>query len=96
MGLITYLILVAISGLIMGGLARLALPGRDPLTLFQTMLVGIAGAFVGGIIARVLFGGAYGLIAAFACSFLIVYLIRRSRGGDLTSPDAAARARRRR
>jgi uncharacterized membrane protein YeaQ/YmgE (transglycosylase-associated protein family) len=94
MGLITYLILVALSGLIMGGLARLALPGRDPLTLLQTMLVGIAGALIGGIIARLIFGGAYGLLLAFACSFLIVYLIRRSRGGDLTSPDAASRARR--
>jgi uncharacterized membrane protein YeaQ/YmgE (transglycosylase-associated protein family) len=86
MGLILYLIVVAISGLIMGGLARLALPGRDPMTLFQTMLVGIAGALIGGIIARLLFGGYYGLILSFACSFLIVYLIRRSRGGDLTHP----------
>lgn len=94
MGLITYLILVAISGLVMGGLARLALPGKDPMSLLQTMLVGIGGAFVGGIVARLIFGGAYGLPIAFACSFAIVYLIRRSRGGDLLSPDAAARERR--
>jgi uncharacterized membrane protein YeaQ/YmgE (transglycosylase-associated protein family) len=86
MGLIVYLIVVAISGLLMGGLARLALPGRDPMSLLQTMLVGIAGALVGGIISRILFGGYYGLILAFACSFAIVYLIRRSRGGDLTHP----------
>jgi uncharacterized membrane protein YeaQ/YmgE (transglycosylase-associated protein family) len=52
----------------------------------MTILVGIAGSLIGGIIARVLFGGYYGLILAFACSFLIVYLIRRSRGGDLTHP----------
>jgi uncharacterized membrane protein YeaQ/YmgE (transglycosylase-associated protein family) len=84
MGLIIYLIVIAISGLFWGALARLALPGRDPMTLFQTMLVGIAGALVGGIISRVLFGGYYGLILAFACSFAIVYLVRRSRGGDLT------------
>jgi uncharacterized membrane protein YeaQ/YmgE (transglycosylase-associated protein family) len=86
MGLITYLILVAIGGLIMGALARLALPGRDPMSIWMTIGVGVAGSFVGGIIARVLFGGAYGLILAFACSFGIVYLIRRSRGGDLTHP----------
>jgi uncharacterized membrane protein YeaQ/YmgE (transglycosylase-associated protein family) len=94
MGLLTYLVLVAISGLVMGALARLALPGRDPMTLWQTMLVGIAGAFIGGIVARLIFGGAYGLTVAFACSWLIVYLVRRSRGGDLLSPDANARARR--
>jgi len=64
----------------------------DPLPLAGRAIMG---AIVGGIIARVIFGGAYGLIASFACSFGIVYLIRRSRGGDLTSPDAAARARRR-
>src|SRR3954471_7924253 len=39
--MITYLILVAISGLFVGALARLALPGRDPMGLFTTMLVGI-------------------------------------------------------
>ena len=42
----------------------------------------------GGLISRLLFGGYYGLILAFACAFGIVYLIRRSRGGDLTHPGA--------
>ena len=31
MGLLTYLILLALSGLIVGALARLALPGPDPM-----------------------------------------------------------------
>jgi uncharacterized membrane protein YeaQ/YmgE (transglycosylase-associated protein family) len=86
MGLLTYLILIAVLGLIMGSLARLALPGPDPMSLPMTILVGIAGSFLGGIVARLITGSGYGLFAAFAGSFAIVYLIRRSRGGTLTRP----------
>ena len=86
--MLIYLIVLVIWGLILGALARLALPGRDPMSLPQTILVGIGGSLIGGIVSRVLFGGYYGLILAFACSFGIVYLIRRSRGGDLTHPGA--------
>jgi acetate kinase len=38
MSLLAYLIVIAASGLIVGGLARLALPGPDPMTAPQTML----------------------------------------------------------
>ena len=86
MGLLLYLILTAISGLIIGGLARLALPGPDPMSLFQTMLVGIAGSLIGGVVAWLIFHSAGGLFFSFAGAFLIGYLIRRSRGGDLTHP----------
>jgi uncharacterized membrane protein YeaQ/YmgE (transglycosylase-associated protein family) len=86
--MLVYLIVLVFWGLILGALARLALPGRDPMSLPQTILVGIGGSLIGGIISRLLFGGYYGLILAFACAFGIVYLIRRSRGGDLTHPGA--------
>ena len=43
-----------ISGLIIGVLARFAVPGKDPLKLWQTILLGIAGAFLGGTVASVL------------------------------------------
>lgn len=89
MNLIAYIITLAIVGLVVGALARLALPGRDPLSLLQTMGVGIAGSFLGGLIVRLLAGPdgySYGWIASLVCATLIVYLIRRSRGGSLTSP----------
>jgi uncharacterized membrane protein YeaQ/YmgE (transglycosylase-associated protein family) len=41
-----YLVFLAIFGLIVGAFARLALPGKDPLSLFQTMLLGLAGSFI--------------------------------------------------
>jgi uncharacterized membrane protein YeaQ/YmgE (transglycosylase-associated protein family) len=87
MGIIVYLIWLAIVGLILGGLARLALPGRDPMTILQTIAVGVAGSFLGGLIGWLLFGrGGGGLFLSFLCSFGIVYAIRRSRGGSLTDP----------
>jgi uncharacterized membrane protein YeaQ/YmgE (transglycosylase-associated protein family) len=88
MGFIAYLIITAILGLFVGALARLALPGRDPMTLFQTMLVGIGGSLIGGLVAWLIFRSAGGLFFSFCGAFLIVYLIRRSRGGGLTSPGA--------
>jgi uncharacterized membrane protein YeaQ/YmgE (transglycosylase-associated protein family) len=97
MSLIAFLIVLAVEGLIIGALARLALPGRDPMSIPMTIGVGIAGSFIGGLIVYAISGGRNGggLFAAFVCAVLIVYLIRRSRGGGLMSPDRAGHARRR-
>jgi uncharacterized membrane protein YeaQ/YmgE (transglycosylase-associated protein family) len=86
MGLLD-LIVLAIGGLIVGALARLALPGRDPMPLWQTMLVGIAGSFLAGLFWKLVFGyWGGGIVVAVAFATLIVYFIRRSRGGSLTDP----------
>jgi len=85
-----YLLVLFVEGLIIGALARLALPGRDPMSIWATALVGIGGSLIAGLVVYLISGGtrAPGFLAAFACSVLIVYLIRRHRGGDLTSPGA--------
>jgi uncharacterized membrane protein YeaQ/YmgE (transglycosylase-associated protein family) len=78
---------LALSGLVVGALGRLALPGPDPMTAFQTMLVGIAGSFIGGLIGWALFGrNGGGILLSVLGAVGIVYLIRRSRGGSLTDP----------
>ena len=41
-----------VFGLIVGALAKLVMPGRDPGGIIVTMLLGIAGAVVGGMIGR--------------------------------------------
>jgi uncharacterized membrane protein YeaQ/YmgE (transglycosylase-associated protein family) len=46
----------AIFGLIAGAIAKLLMPGKDPGGLFVTLLLGIAGALVGGFIGRALWG----------------------------------------
>ena len=43
-----------VSGLIIGLLARFAVPGKDPLKLWQTILLGVAGSFLGGAVAGLL------------------------------------------
>jgi uncharacterized membrane protein YeaQ/YmgE (transglycosylase-associated protein family) len=95
MDLLLYLIILAVSGLIVGGLARLALPGPDPMGIGMTILIGIAGSFIGGLIMALLFrrNGA-GIVVSVACATLIVYLVRRSRGGSLTDPGLGPRRRR--
>ena len=52
MGILSWIVL----GLIAGGLAKLIMPGRHPGGIIVTMLIGIAGAIVGGFIFS-LFGG---------------------------------------
>jgi uncharacterized membrane protein YeaQ/YmgE (transglycosylase-associated protein family) len=48
------LLSLVVSGLIIGLLARFAVPGKDPLKLWQTILLGIGGSAVGGIAAALL------------------------------------------
>lgn len=42
---------ILVSGLIVGALARFALPGRDKLSIWRTILLGILGSVVGGVAA---------------------------------------------
>ena len=75
-------------GLIVGALARLALPGRDPMSIPMTIGVGIGGSLLASIVVYLLADGsrATGFFAAFCGAVLIMYFMRRSRGGGLTSP----------
>lgn len=82
------IILFAVQGLIIGALARLALPGRDPMSIWATMGIGMASSFIAGLVVYALTDGreAPGFFGAFVVAVLAVYLIRRSRGGGLTDP----------
>jgi uncharacterized membrane protein YeaQ/YmgE (transglycosylase-associated protein family) len=93
MSLLAFIIATFFSGLFTGALARLALPGRDPMSIWQTAAVGIVGSFGAGLLVAALSGGRYtaGFLASFAGAFLIVYVIRRARGGSLTRPAAPRR-----
>lgn len=89
MSLIVYLIILVITGLFVGALARLSLPGRDPMTIPQTIILGLAGNLIAGIIVWLIWGrGVPGIVLSVACSSLILYFIRRTRGGGLARPHA--------
>jgi uncharacterized membrane protein YeaQ/YmgE (transglycosylase-associated protein family) len=86
--LIVFIIILAVEGLIVGAFARLALPGKDPMSIPQTIAVGLAGSFIAGLIVYALSDGREGpgFLASLVFSVLIVYFIRRRRGGGLTDP----------
>lgn len=81
MELLAFILTLAVSGAIVGGLARLALPGPDPMTIWQTMGVGIAGSFLSGLVMGLLSRGRTGptLFTSILGATLIVWLVRRSR-----------------
>ncbi len=53
-GIVIFLVILAVVGLVIGALARLALPGRDDMSIWKTMGYGVGGAFLGGIVGRLL------------------------------------------
>jgi uncharacterized membrane protein YeaQ/YmgE (transglycosylase-associated protein family) len=48
--MVTFIIILILIGLVAGAVARLVVPGRDPMGILGTMLLGMAGSFVGGFI----------------------------------------------
>jgi uncharacterized membrane protein YeaQ/YmgE (transglycosylase-associated protein family) len=51
-----------VIGLLAGALARLLVPGRDPMGLLATLVLGLVGSFVGAVLANVLFGDQDGVV----------------------------------
>ncbi len=90
-----------VFGLIAGVIAKLLMPGRDPGGWIVTILLGIAGALVGGFIGGALWGsagvtgfnlGSFGLAVAGAIVLLVIYrlLAGRRAGADVGRPRRAA------
>lgn len=78
MELIWFILLAALSGLVVGALGRLSLPGPDPMSIGTTILVGIGGSLIGGLVGRLLIGDG-GLLLSVAGAALLVWLLRRRR-----------------
>jgi uncharacterized membrane protein YeaQ/YmgE (transglycosylase-associated protein family) len=87
--LLVFIAALLASGLLVGALGRLALPGPDPMGLLATIGVGVAGSLAGGLIVGAIAGPdayGWGLPVAVLCATGIVYLVRRRRGGSFTRP----------
>lgn len=82
MGLIAFIISLVITGLIIGALGRLAIPGPNPMSIGMTIAVGIGGAFIGGLVAALLGAGPllYFVFEVLAAAG-IIYLMQRRPGG---------------
>ena len=85
-----------LSGFLVGGLARFALPGPDPMPLWATIVLGIGGSFLGGLVAAAAGLDAGDPVAFFVLALagagLILYLYRRLvQKRPLTGPRAQQR-----
>jgi len=67
---VVFLLVLAVYGFVLGGLARLAVPGPDPMPVWRTILLGLGGSFVGGLIAALLGVGAEPDAGSMAASFV--------------------------
>jgi uncharacterized membrane protein YeaQ/YmgE (transglycosylase-associated protein family) len=85
------IILIMIFGFITGGLARLAVPGPDPMPVWLTVAIGLVGSAAGGAIAIAIWGRgtqAIGLLSFLGAVLLVVAYRRFVQKRPLTGPDA--------
>ena len=53
-GVLFLIFSIVVGGLIIGALGRLAVPGPNPMSIGMTILVGVGGSIIGGIVSRLI------------------------------------------
>jgi len=75
-----HILMTLIVGLIVGGLAKLVMPGKDPGGFIVTMLLGVAGAFIAGVLGHALgwyeVGDGPGIIASVIGAVILLAIYR--------------------
>ncbi|HOB73861.1 MAG TPA: GlsB/YeaQ/YmgE family stress response membrane protein [Phycisphaerae bacterium] len=75
-----YVLWMILIGIIVGAIAKLLMPGRDPGGIIVTMLLGIAGSIVAGFLGRLIGwyapGEPAGLITSILGAMLLLFLYR--------------------
>ena len=86
--MLTFIIILLVVGLIAGAIARLLVPGRDPMGLLGTVALGVVGSFVGGFLQNLVFLHSVSLFALHPSGIIgsiigsiIVLLVSRIFGG---------------
>lgn len=72
-----FLIVMVAYGLLVGAAARWLVPGPDPMPLWVTCAIGIAGSILGGVVSKALFGTVGGFIVGVPFAALLVVVYRR-------------------
>ena len=83
MGILGYIVV----GLIVGALARLLLPGRDPIGIIATIAIGVLGAVAGGYLWRAVFGDSGGVewIGSILAALALLFVYRQMTYGKTVS-----------
>jgi uncharacterized membrane protein YeaQ/YmgE (transglycosylase-associated protein family) len=75
-----HILITLIIGLLVGALAKLIMPGKDPGGIIVTMLIGIAGSFIAGLLGHALgwyqVGDGPGIIASVIGSVILLAIYR--------------------
>ena len=81
MGVVAFVLGMILTGAVVGGLGRLALPGPDPMSFWETVGIGIGGSLLAGLIIGLLtdWQAGAGLMGAVLGSTFLVWLVRRRR-----------------
>lgn len=93
MGFISFLIALLFVGVVAGYLARLIVPGEDPMSAVMTIAIGIVGSYVGGLIGWAIFDRENALrpagIIASVVGAVVVLLVYNAFGGRTSSGTAS-------
>lgn len=75
----SFVLAILASGLITGSLARLAIPGPDPMPVWLTLAIGLTGSIIGAVVGRALFGDSGYVVSflSFGVAMALVAAYRR-------------------
>ena len=84
--MLAFIVILLVIGLIAGAIARLLMPGKDPMGLLGTIALGVLGSFVGGFLQNLLFYHTMsvhrihpaGIIGSIIGAFVVLLLLRVS------------------
>lgn len=87
------LVSAAVVGAIIGGLARLVLPGRQQIGIFSTVVIGWIGSLFGSLLGRHLFhvGGFLTILCEIGVAAVLVALASSGAGNALASRNRSLR-----
>jgi uncharacterized membrane protein YeaQ/YmgE (transglycosylase-associated protein family) len=74
---LAFILFILLWGFAIGALARLAIPGPDPMPIWMTIAIGIGGSLIGGVVTRIFFGTGVSFFFAFLGAVLLVILYRK-------------------
>ena len=81
MDLIVLILVLLLTGLVVGALARIALPGPDPMPIWETVALGLAGTLIAGVAVHLVTGSdGAGIVLSVLVSTLLLWGRRRARG----------------
>ena len=87
------ILVIVLTGLVIGLLGRLAVPGKDPMPIWTTFLIGLVGSIIGGTVAIALGFGAGGVfvLSVLAATVLVIAYRRFVQKRTVTGPGSRLR-----